>query len=135
MEKISFQVDVGIASSMLLCTSKLKEMTWPSSSMSFEGLTDNSTAKNAVREGFSQGLRHLRKHHRVSIGLMSDVYSRPDARCARVPSKWNCSDIFTKALGRELHERHALALGLATRDELLSSRDGKCAAEAADDDA
>ena len=73
-------------------------------------LTDNTTAEQAVRHGYSKGLRHLRKHHRVSIGLMSDIYLRGDASLGHVESGQNHGDIFTKALEVLLHEYHTRAL-------------------------
>jgi hypothetical protein len=87
--------------------------------ISFRGYTDNTTAESAIIAGFSKGLRHLRKHHRCSIGLLGEVFARSDAELRRVTSSDNPADIGTKALPVQVFLKHLNFLGIATPEEFL----------------
>ena len=50
----------------------------------FEAVTDNTAAEAIVVSGYSKSLRHMRKHHRVSVSLMRDIYYREDATLGHV---------------------------------------------------
>lgn len=75
--------------------------------------TDNSTTKLDIEIGFSKGMRHLKKHQRISLGLLSEALERDDASLDKLPSKDNTSDIFTKPLGSHLFYTHRDGLGIA----------------------
>ena len=82
----------------------------------FTGFTDNETAEGAIRAGFSKGLRHLKKHHRCSLGLLSETFARSDSDLRRVKSEENPSDIGTKALDGVTFEKHLKSLGIVSSD-------------------
>jgi hypothetical protein len=91
-----------------------------SRTITFRGYTDNTTAEAAILAGFSKGLRHLRKHHRCSLGLLGEVFARPDAELLRVASEDNPADIGTKALAVVKFLQHLEFLGIASPGEFLS---------------
>ena len=74
---------------------------------------DNSTAVQDYEEGYSKAMRHLKKHHGVSIGIISDAANREDTEIISEPSAQNTSDILTKGLGGIKHEYHCVGLGLS----------------------
>jgi hypothetical protein len=74
---------------------------------------DNTTAVQDYNEGYSKAMRHLKKHHGVSIGIISDAADRDDTEIISEPTAVNTSDIFTKGLGGIKHEHHSAGLGLS----------------------
>jgi hypothetical protein len=79
---------------------------------------DNHPAELACCNGFSKGLRHLRKAHRLSLGLVGDIFERPDTECTRVPTADNNSDIHTKALDAQSFEKHVRNMGMYDPEEV-----------------
>ena len=87
--------------------------------------TDNSTAKLDLEVCWSKGLKHLRKHQRVSISLMNEALDKDDAFLLKSPTTENRSDLLTKALPSQTHWKHTLAFGLTMMDpvyEIVSSK-------------
>jgi len=60
--------------------------------------TDNDAALVAVRAGHSKKMIYLRRHHRVSLGLIHDYVTCEFADIERVPTEFNTADLFTKPL-------------------------------------
>ncbi len=71
-----------------------------------------STALHDLLQGYSKQMRHLRKHHRVSISLINEAFDRPEAKLDFVPSGENTVAILTKPLGPEKHAYHSYGLAL-----------------------
>lgn len=78
--------------------------------------TDNSTALLDLNIGWSKGMKHLRKHQKVSIGLLSEGLDREDTWLLKKPSAENRSDILTKPLPPATHWKHVRGLGLTMSD-------------------
>ena len=74
-------------------------------------------------------MRRLRKHHRVSIGVMRDIYARDDAKLGREESANLCADALTKPLDAETLNRHLAEMGfieIGDSDEEVQSENGVC---------
>ena len=73
--------------------------------------TDNSTTKLDIELGFSKGMRHLRKHQRISLGLLAESLERDDAELRKIGTDESTADLFTKALGTVKFLTHRDGLG------------------------
>ena len=74
--------------------------------------TDNSTAQLDVIQGWSKGMKHLRRHQRLSIGLFADSLDDDDCDLEKWDSGENTTDIFTKPLGAQKFVYHRKGLGV-----------------------
>ena len=72
--------------------------------------TDNETCKLDISQGWSKGMKHLRKHHRVSISLSGEAVARPEVHLEKLESDENTMDIFTKPLGPAKFTKHRTGL-------------------------
>ena len=54
---------------------------------------DNSTATLDMETGKTKAMRHLLKHHRVSLGLLHDVLDRENIQIGQVDSAWNTPEV------------------------------------------
>jgi hypothetical protein len=82
-----------------------------------DGLTDNSTALHDMLQGISKKMKHLRKHHLISISLINEAFDRPGCTLEHIASEWNTVDIFTKPLAKIKHDFHCGGLGLTSQVE------------------
>ena len=74
--------------------------------------TDNSTARLDILQGYSKGMKHLRRHQRVSISLFKETLDREDVDVLKLDTNENTTDVLTKPLGAEKHEKHRNGLGI-----------------------
>ena len=75
--------------------------------------TDNSTARLDILQGWSKGMRHLKKHQRVSISLFYETTQRDGVEVRKLDSEENTPDILTKDLKSvEVFVRHRRGLGV-----------------------
>ena len=77
--------------------------------------TDNSTCELDLNMQWSKGMRHLRKHQRVSISLLGEGIERDDTALLHRDSNDNRSDLMTKPLGKAEMEGHMSRLGCEFR--------------------
>ena len=73
---------------------------------------DASVAEACIRSGWSKALRYIRKHQRVSICALHDMFLRDDCEYAHTGSSDNSADILTKSLDKLLYLRHSSFMGL-----------------------
>jgi hypothetical protein len=78
--------------------------------------TDNSTCKLDLEVKWSKGMRHLRKHQRISISLLGEGIERDDTLLLHRNSSDNRADVMTKALPAVTHWKHIVNLGLTMVD-------------------
>ena len=78
---------------------------------------DASVAEACIRSGWSKALRYIRKHQRVSISVLHDMFQEDDCEYSHTASAENSADIHTKSLDRVLHERHSKFMGLTCNDD------------------
>ena len=80
---------------------------------------DNAALIGAVEKGHSRKLAYMRRHQRVSLCSLNNVYvASPDGnRLVKEPSGLMVVDQFTKPLPVELHERGLRLLGLGYFEE------------------
>ena len=71
-------------------------------------MEDNMSTITVIKAGYSPALRFIPKHHRISLGLVSEL-CKDLVELEHVESAKQRGDILTKGLGPE---KHALALGL-----------------------
>ncbi len=72
--------------------------------------TDNSTARLDILQGYSRGMKHLRHHQRVSIGLLGESVAHPGVQVRKIAFDENTPDVFTKAVSRVKFEKHRAGL-------------------------
>ena len=75
-------------------------------------LTDSSAALAAAKSGASAAMRHTRKSHRVSLGVVHDTVSQPGGSLKHVSSEDNVADIMTKPLQVDRFSMLREALGV-----------------------
>ena len=75
------------------------------------GFADNSTALQDPLQGRGKQVRHLRRHHRVCISLINEIFDSEGYLLGKVDSFLNTVDIFTNVLGVEAFSRHVPRLG------------------------
>ena len=71
-------------------------------------------------------MKHMKRHHRVSVGLIADTLDREGIELGAKPSGENTSDIMTKPLEAALHQKHCVGMGLsaaAAQPELQSEEE------------
>ena len=69
--------------------------------MTFE--EDNTAFIQVCRRGRNPTMRFLRRHHRLSIGLLHETFSRDDWHLRHCESGRMCADIFTKTFSDIAH--------------------------------
>jgi hypothetical protein len=83
--------------------------------IAFHAGTDSQAAEGMVRAGSSRRLAYLRRHQRVSISSLRDVFEQPLNNLFGLRSQEIPADILTKALTDEEHHRGVTSLGMASR--------------------
>ena len=56
-----------------------------------------------ANSGYSPQLRHLHKHHRISLGLVHDFVSHSDISLEHIETTKQKGDLLTKGLSRPKH--------------------------------
>ena len=73
---------------------------------------DNQSTIEVMKVGYSSKMRHLAKHHRISIGVTHDFVSQDDIDVPWCPTDKQKGDILTKGLARPKHEPACELIGL-----------------------
>jgi hypothetical protein len=73
---------------------------------------DNMSTITVIESGYSPQLRHLQKHHRISLGLVHELCQNPDIDVKHCPTDLQKGDILTKGLARPKHEPACRLVGL-----------------------
>ena len=73
---------------------------------------DNQSTITVIETGYSPQMRHLQKHHRISLGLVHELCKNTDIELIHVESKLQKGDILTKGLSRPKHEPACNLVGL-----------------------
>jgi len=73
---------------------------------------DNQSTIQVAESGYSQQLRHLAKHHRISLGLVHDIVSHPDVNLFHIDTNKQKGDLLTKGLSRIKHNAAMDLVGL-----------------------
>jgi hypothetical protein len=78
--------------------------------------TDSEAARHAVVNGASSALRYIRRHQRISLAMMRDVFMEETVRdsreLARKDTKAMEADLLTKHLSADCFARHRGAFGM-----------------------
>lgn len=74
--------------------------------------TDNSTARLDILQRYSKGMKHLKRHQRVSIALFGETVDRPGASVRKVGTDENTPDILTKSLADDKFTTHRVGLNI-----------------------
>ena len=64
---------------------------------------DNQSTITVANSGYSPQLRHLHKHHRISLGLVHDFVSHEDISLSYIDTKEQKGDLLTKGLSKPKH--------------------------------
>ena len=64
---------------------------------------DNTATIKVAETGYSQQLRHMHKHHRISLGLVRDFLDHPDLTIKHIETVKQKGDLFTKGLSPAKH--------------------------------
>jgi len=73
---------------------------------------DAVVSERCVLSGWSKAMKYLRKHQRVSLSQLKEMFDRSDITYQHIESSRNPSDMMTKALDRQLHEQHCKTTGI-----------------------
>jgi hypothetical protein len=73
---------------------------------------DNESTISVVTSGYSAQLRHLAKHHRISLGIVHEMCEQPDINMKHCPTDKQKGDLMTKGLARIKHEAAMRMVGL-----------------------
>ena len=65
-----------------------------------------------INSGYSPQLRHLQKHHRVSLGEVHELCQHVDIGLEHIDSDKQKGDLMTKGLARPKHEPAMKMVGL-----------------------
>ena len=66
----------------------------------YKQFIDNEAARLIVLSSKPGKMPHLRKHQRLTVGFLSDVFKEPSRELERVPTDDNTGDLLTKAMAR-----------------------------------
>ena len=73
---------------------------------------DNMSTITVIETGYSPQLRHLQKHHRISLGLVHELCNQDDIVVQHVETSKQKGDILTKGLQRPKHDPACKMIGL-----------------------
>ena len=73
---------------------------------------DNTSTITVIQAGFFPQLRHLQKHHRISLGLVHELCNQEDIVVQHVETSKPKGDILTKGLQRPKHDPACKLIGL-----------------------
>ena len=75
-------------------------------------MEDNSAAISVVESGYSSTLRFLARHHRITIGFLTEAFEEPTRELLHIESRYQRADGFTKLLEGPRHQECNALLGL-----------------------
>ena len=75
-------------------------------------MEDNSAAISVVASGYSSNLRFLARHHRIAIGLLTEVFDESTRDLSFIESRYQRADGFTKMLEGPRHQEINGLLGV-----------------------
>ena len=89
-------------------------------------LGDAAVVERCLQAGWSKNMRYVRKHQRVSISLLHDIFHGGGALASfgHTSSEANVADMFTKALPVASFRKHVSFLGIGPAASLSNSEDG-----------
>jgi hypothetical protein len=73
---------------------------------------DNQSTIEVMKVGYSSKMRHLAKHHRISVGVTHDFLQQVDIDAPWCPTDKQKGDKLTKGLARPKHEPACELIGL-----------------------
>ena len=73
---------------------------------------DNMSTTVVINAGYSPQLRHIQKHHRISLGEVHELYQHDDIKLERIQTDKQKGDLMTKGLARPKHEPAMNMVGL-----------------------
>ncbi len=65
---------------------------------------DNESTITVANSGYSPQLRHLGKHHRISLGLVHEFIKHDDIVLQHIETKFQKGDLLTKGLPGPKHQ-------------------------------
>ncbi len=87
------------------------------SEMAVRVYEDNTATIQVVRDGTSSALLFVRKHHRISIGVLSDVFSHARRSPHHIETDHQRADVFTKVMDAAKLKTARGQLGLVDKGE------------------
>ena len=73
---------------------------------------DNMSTITVIENGYSPQLRHLQKHHRISLGIVHELCLHEDLDVIHTSTDKQKWDMLTKGLARPKHEPACRMVGL-----------------------
>ena len=73
---------------------------------------DNMSTIEVTKNGYSPKLKHLAKHHRISLGLTHELCQSPDLEVRHCDTNLQKGDMMTKGLARPKHDPACKLVGL-----------------------
>ena len=73
---------------------------------------DNMSTIVVINAGYSPQLRHIQKHHRISLGEVHELCQHPDMKVQHIDTDKQKGDLMTKGLARPKHEPAMRMVGL-----------------------
>jgi len=73
---------------------------------------DNMSTITVIEAGYSPQMRHLPKHHRISIGLVHELVQSPNIDIQHITTDKQKGDLMTKGLARPKHEPACRMVGI-----------------------
>ena len=73
---------------------------------------DNTSTITVIKNGYSPQMRHLQKHHRISLGIVHELCEHEDLDVKHTTTDKQKADICTKGLARPKHEPACRMVGL-----------------------
>ena len=73
---------------------------------------DNMSTIVVINSGYSPQLRHIQKHHRISLGEVSELMAHKSRTCQHIETDKQKGDLMTKGLARPKHEPAMKMVGL-----------------------
>ena len=73
---------------------------------------DNMSTIVVINAGYSPQLRHIQKHHRISLGEVSELMAHKSRECRHIETSLQKGDLMTKGLARPKHEPAMKMVGL-----------------------
>ena len=73
---------------------------------------DNMSTVVVINAGYSPQLRHIQKHHRISLGEVHELCQHEDIILQHIETDKQKGDLMTKGLARPKHEPAMRMVGL-----------------------
>ncbi len=74
---------------------------------------DNASTSEVIKTGYSSKMRHLAKHHRISVGVVHELCLDPYLGVEHVTTDKQKGDLMTKGLAKPKHQPACRLVGLA----------------------